>query len=270
MLAGRRDVAFPASIVKNMASFSDDGVNFHGAYGHRWRCHFDFDQLFWIVDALQKNPDDRRQVLAIWDAKVDMGCHQPSRKDLPCNTHAYFAVNEGKLDMTVCNRSNDAVWGALGANAVHFSILQEYMAVRIGVKVGRYWQVTNNLHLYLDLHADLMRRMAAKAFPSQQYKTGCPYEQNTVTTTPLIPGGDHVKFDQDVRMLLDEGHAPLGTGDWFIRRIANQMLCAIKAYKDKTESKAQRIELAQNTVSLMPTPNDWTLAAQEWLARRAK
>ena len=268
MLAGRNDLAFVASILPSMANFSDDGATFHGAYGHRWRCHFNFDQLFWIVDALQKNPDDRRQVLQIWDVKVDL--NRPSGRDLPCNTHVYFAVNEGKLDMTVCNRSNDAVWGALGANAVHFSILQEYMAVQIGCEVGRYWQVTNNLHLYLDIHTDLMETMAARAFPSRQYKISCPYEQNIVTTTPLIPSGDHIKFDRDVRMLLDEGDAPLGTGDWFVRRIASQMLRAIKVYKDKTESKKKRLVLAQNTVSLMPSNNDWTLAAQEWLARRAK
>jgi hypothetical protein len=43
-----------------------------------------------------------------------------------------------KLDMTVFNRSNDMVWGAYGANAVHFSILQEYIACALGLKVGAY------------------------------------------------------------------------------------------------------------------------------------
>jgi hypothetical protein len=38
--------------------------------------------------------------------------------------------------MTVTNRSNDLCWGMLGANYVHFTILQEYLAARLGV-VGR-------------------------------------------------------------------------------------------------------------------------------------
>lgn len=52
------------------------------------------------------------------------------------------------LNMTVFNRSNDLIWGTLGANVVHFSVLQEYMAARLGVKVGVYNQVSNNLHVY--------------------------------------------------------------------------------------------------------------------------
>lgn len=55
---------------------------------------------------------------------------------------------EHYLDMTVTNRSNDLVWGMLGANAVHFSFLLEYMAARIGAKVGKYHHFTNNMHVY--------------------------------------------------------------------------------------------------------------------------
>ena len=46
----------------------------------------------------------------------DLYLNQLKSKDVPCNTHAYFAINaEGSLDLTVCNRSNDLVWGCLGA-----------------------------------------------------------------------------------------------------------------------------------------------------------
>jgi hypothetical protein len=72
-------------------------------------------------------------------------------KDVPCNTHVYFRVNEGKLDMTVCCRSNDIYWGAYGANAVHFSFLQEFMASWIGVGVGLYYQISNNYHIYTNV-----------------------------------------------------------------------------------------------------------------------
>ena len=54
--------------------------------------------------------------------------------------------------MTVINRSNDIWYGAYGANAVHFSILQEFVAGAVGVPIGVYRQFSQNLHLYLDLY----------------------------------------------------------------------------------------------------------------------
>jgi hypothetical protein len=69
-------------------------------------------------------------------------------KDLPCNTHIYFRVQGKTLHMTVCNRSNDLVWGALGSNIVHFSFLHELIAKGAGLQVGTMFQFTNNLHIY--------------------------------------------------------------------------------------------------------------------------
>jgi hypothetical protein len=53
------------------------------------------------------------------------------------------------LDMTVINRSNDSLWGALGSNYVHFSFLHEYIANSVGMGVGHYHQISNNLHTYV-------------------------------------------------------------------------------------------------------------------------
>lgn len=263
MLAGRNDVEFVASIVPMMATFSDDGEILNSAYGHRWRHHFGYDQLLKIAEALANNRDDRRQVLSMWD-HLDLGSDS---KDLPCNTHIYFSrTDTGALDMMVTNRSNDAVWGALGANAVHFSMLQEYMAVMIGCSVGKYWQVTNNLHLYLDKHEKFMYSMADKAFPSDQYRNTCPYESGRVQALRLIPSKAVAKFDADVAMFLDDGMT-LGMNDWFVRKIANYMMGAIRVYK---EGKADRVSGALELLYNMPPESDWRLAGEEWLRRREK
>ena len=50
--------------------------------------------------------------------------------------------------MSIVNRSNDMIWGAYGANAVHMSMLLEYMAAMTGFQVGIYYQISNNLHAY--------------------------------------------------------------------------------------------------------------------------
>ena len=168
MLAGCNDVKSLGHFNSNIGNYSDDGITFHGAYGYRWRKWFGYDQLTDIVNQLREDPNSRRVVLQMWDATVepphaDTDISDPYQatqggKDVPCNSHAYFSIRcdvenpdnrEFRyLDITVCNRSNDLIWGALGANVVHFSFLQEVLADMIGIKTGRYHQITNNLHVY--------------------------------------------------------------------------------------------------------------------------
>lgn len=150
MLAGRNDVGFPATFVKNMKSFTDDGATYHGAYGHRWRRWFGHDQLHWIIEELRRDPDSRRAVLQMWDGAKDPVAVASRGKDVPCNTAIYFDLRDGRLNMLVSCRSNDVVWGCYGANAVHMSVLQEYIAHALGVPMGVYRQMSNDLHVYLE------------------------------------------------------------------------------------------------------------------------
>jgi len=145
MLSGSENVDFPSYFAKNIKDYSDDGVTLHGAYGYRWKHHFEVDQIESVIYELATNPTSRRMVVAMWDPQVDL---EKESKDIPCNTHLYFRVVQGALSMTVLNRSNDMVWGMLGANYVHFSILQEYMAEAAHLEIGAMYQFTNNLHVY--------------------------------------------------------------------------------------------------------------------------
>ncbi len=156
MLAGRSDAAAPARYAKNMLSYAEDDGHFHAAYGRRWTGWFGdedprngppLDQIQKVVDMLRADPKTRRAVIAMWDPCEDLNVN---KKDLPCNTTIYFDATRGPLDMTVCNRSNDAIYGAYGANAVHMSFLHEVVAGCAGLKIGTYYQVSNNLHIYLD------------------------------------------------------------------------------------------------------------------------
>lgn len=161
MLAGRNDVATVAKLSPNMLNYSDNQETLWGAYGFRWREHFGIDQISLIIDELKSNPTSRRCVLQMWDGQYFVGTSDLQNsdlivatsggKDVPCNTSIYFDPQDGVLNMTVCNRSNDMVFGAYGANVVHMSILHEYVAAQIGMQLGTYYQISNNLHLYLDV-----------------------------------------------------------------------------------------------------------------------
>lgn len=263
MLAGRNDVAYVSSIVSSMAQFSDNGREFHGAYGHRWRNHFHIDQVLTIALALKANPDCRRQVLAMWDCPEDLGVNS---KDIPCNTHAYFSRDEeGRLDMMVCNRSNDAVWGAVGANCVHFTMLQEFMAGVIGCEVGKYWQVSNNMHLYLDRHEALMNQLADHAVGSEGLDDA--YVCGRVTPTPLLPSGGWERFYRDMPFFLDEGMT-LGVTDPFVRKTLVPVTLAIMVMKDERVRRPQKYESARLHLAALPEDSDWRVACEQWVGRR--
>ncbi len=255
MLAGRNDLAFVTYFVKRMKEFSDDGETLHGAYGRRWIGHFGgIDQLATIIAALKKNPDDRRNVLQMWDATCDLG---RDGRDVPCNTQAYFSRDaDGRLDMTVCNRSNDVIWGAYGANAVHFSYLQEYIAGGIGCKVGRYWQMSNNFHAYLGTFKPLEGLIDTPPGTN-------PYNRPEVQLFPLV-SVDMEKWNQDLAMFLDEG-VTLGLREPFFRKIAHPMFMAYKAFKENggLAKYDTPLEILNQMVA-----SDWREAAIQWIKRR--
>lgn len=261
MLAGRNDVSFVTQFVKRMQMYSDDGVSFHGAYGYRWIHFFGFNQLETVIKALKENPNDRRCVVGMWSPADDLGV---KGKDVPCNTQIYFSINfEGKLDMTVCNRSNDVIWGAYGANAVHFSFLQEYMAYAIGVGLGRYWQISNNYHAYLETYNPLvgLSDMALDPFRKTSFD---PYEIFSREVPLPIISTHHEEYIQDINMFLE--HGPIvGLRDPFLRKVATPMWNAYFHYK---ETKGE--ERFEGARKIMSQCKDffWTKACLEWLERR--
>lgn len=267
MISGRDDVAFLSKFSKNMANYSDDGVVLHGAYGKRWRDWFhpadgiagNADQLNTIVQKLHDNPDDRRCVLSMWDGFVDL-CHVG--KDLPCNTHIYFSRDkDGALDMTVCNRSNDVIWGAYGANAVHMSFLQEFMASAIGCPVGRYWQMSNNYHAYVKVFEPISH-LADEAADTYRGQND-PYEIHQVEPFPIV--STPVKeWQQDLLMFLS--HGPIvGLRDPFFRRVVGPMWHAHGAFSAKSDP--DRFDKALEIMDQCKA-SDWRVACLEWIVRR--
>lgn len=266
MLAGRNDVAYPAHYVARMRDFSDDGRIFHGAYGFRWRNHFDVegggrtglpDQLGTIARRLRDDPTDRRCVLAMWDPAADLDV---TSKDLPCNTHIYFGRDaEGRLDMQVNCRSNDAVLGALGANVVHMSVLQEYIAAAIGCPVGRYWQVSFNYHAYVGPDWAKVEQMDEVCDDYADHRP-CPYARKLVEPFPLVNTPLNI-WEQDLLLFME--HGPItGFRDAFFSGVATPMYVAHAAFRKKDWDGA--FQAMDNCRA-----RDWQMAGRDWLNRRA-
>ena len=287
MLAGRNDLASLTPFVKQFKRFSDDGETLHGAYGYRWRKYFGYDQLDWIAEELKANPDSRRCVLQMWDGgrtvetdsegtwgtapqalkgSGDLYAALHGGKDVPCNLSALFEIDhqvihrgtmyetvEPRLNMTVMNRSNDLIWGALGANYVHFSLLQEYLAGAIGVKVGVYNQVSNNLHVYTGSDRTKLSTLA-QPFVSRY---------SSLKLVPLLMENE---LKTDLTRDIDEGaHAPAQpesryATNWF-RYVFNP---AMEAHAFHKIGKTLRAAGWANAI----VDDAWRVACTEWLERR--
>ena len=263
MLEGRNDLKFVHYYNKGMERYSDNGKTLHGAYGWRWRSYFSFNQLNVIIVRLKKDPTDRRCVLQMWDADGDLG---NNGKDVPCNTCAYFKIDtQGCLQMTVSNRSNDIIWGAYGANAVHFSMLQEYLATSIGIPVGKYYQVSNNYHAYSEVYEKLLQKFTEKdALDFYAQKTlidSNPYKTGEVQPYPMV-NTEVMSWNVDLLGFLDRTpFKETNFTDSFFNEVAAPMQDSWWLHKNGNTDEAM-IEI-QNCAA-----TDWRKACWEWLDRK--
>lgn len=261
MLAGRRDLAPLTAIVSRMQTFSDDeGRTQPGAYGYRWRRYFGHDQLEWAIKRLKNNPNDRRVVISMWDPDGDIDAVDRNTDDAPCNTHIYLGILEERLNLTVCCRSNDLLWGAHGANAVHFSVLLEYLAARIGCYVGRMWQVSNNYHMYINTMTEELLE-ACRGYNSKTYTDEdiCRYRTLEVEPYRLFDNGKRPEdWDQDLLNWWNDGIEFIHS---FFPNVATPIYTAHKLYKSKDiDAALEMIERCQ--------ASDWRLACKKWLLKR--
>lgn len=253
MMSGRKDVKWIAQFNKRMPEFSDDMEEFHGAYGHRWRYNFGgMDQLGHIINILTKDPGTRRAVLTMWDPTRDLNVES---LDLPCNTHIYFDIVEGRLNMTVCNRSNDLVWGMMGANAVHMSFLQEVIAAAVGVEIGTYTQFTNNLHLYLDQGQG---RDLLYSLPTSTYD---PYWNGRMKSFSIVDTPSTWFLELESFMSEEDRVLDLWDNSFF-PKIAIPMW---ESWFARKEGRGSGLEELEDMIDC-----DWKQACINWIERRIK
>lgn len=246
MMAGRNDLAFVKQFNQQMAAYSDNGITLRGAYGYRWRKHFGYDQVQQAVEILTRDPNSRQVVLSMWDAYQDLGA---ATVDTPCNLQVLLRIVNGMLVMTTTNRSNDLIWGLLGANAVHLSILHEYIAIRLGVPMGPWYHMSNNLHVYQH-HWPLLELVESR--PSWEY---LPYPEYV----PLMDAHNWHGFEQDCADLCD------GKTDDFCTPFFDDVVAPMVQswYLWKNTRVRDAIRMADCIAA-----EDWGDATSKWYRRR--
>lgn len=251
MIAGRRDVAPLLEYNSTFDQFAEEDGNQHGAYGYRWRRHFGFDQLESAILQLRENPLSRQVVLQMWSAEDDMNV---IKRDRPCNTTIYFDFVNDALNMTVCCRSNDMVLGAYGANVVHMSILHELVASGSKLKLGSYYQFSNNFHAYTE------HEITAKLLKQRLLNESFEYSTEEAKPLPLLGVGENW---QDFVMDCEDLFASSVQKNFRTTFVSNAHKLALtyRERKAKLAGWRQRLEV-------IPEDWDFAVAFKRWAERR--
>lgn len=270
MLGGSRDARWLDNFIKDFsARFAEPNGDMYGAYGYRWRTHWlkndtYFDQIQEVVELLKIEPTTRRAVIQMWDPVADLG---GTKKDHPCNLTIAFRARKGgslryTLDMTVFCRSNDMIWGAYGANAVHFSFLLQYIATACGWNVGIYNQVSNNFHAYADVYDELGNSIRI----DDLYQYTKP-----VRHVPLLNDTERLwMLNTDISKFIGYNSAMEDVRAYetqFFKEVVHPMFLAFKYWKDNPALDARKFTRAWARDNMDPGI-DWHCAALRWMERR--
>jgi len=184
-------------------------------------------------------------VLQIWDKKLDLNV---TSKDIPCNDLIFLKVRDGVLNITVCCRSNDMIWGAYGTNVVQFHHLHQYIASLLKVFVGTYTQISDSFHVYLD--SPVWRRLLVR-----EYSKPTP-----ISKIPLVENSENFQEELNIFLCYVSDVQKNGLFPEFDYHYENSFfpyVCHPMLYL--WESRV---------IPFQPETNEWLVAGAEWVRRR--
>lgn len=146
--------------------WADERGELGPVYGRQWRSWEGprgetVDQIAWLIDEIQRNPDSRRLVVSAWNP-VDI----PKMALAPCHCLFQFYVAEGRLSCQLYQRSADVFLG-VPFNIASYALLTHMLAQVVGLKPGVFVHSLGDAHLYLNHleQAHLQLSRAPRALP---------------------------------------------------------------------------------------------------------
>jgi thymidylate synthase len=129
------------------------------SYGYRWRNHFGRDQIGLSIEALRKDPTDRRCYVSAWDPAED-GLGASGQRNVPCPTGFTLSIQGGRLCSSMMLRSSDVFVG-LPYDVMGHALLMDAVAQELRVRPGVMHVTLAHPHLYehhWDMTAEALRQ----------------------------------------------------------------------------------------------------------------
>ena len=102
-----------------------------------------FDQLAYVLDQLESNPQSRRLVVNAWHPANAAVSTLP-----PCHYTFVFNVQDGRLNTHLQQRSGDIALG-VPFNIAAYSLLTHAVAQEVGLEVGQFGHSVVDAHVYV-------------------------------------------------------------------------------------------------------------------------
>ena len=127
-----------------------DDKGFAYSYGNRLRNYHGVDQIYDIINKLEKDPESRRAVAITWQPSIDLNVNH-----VPCMLLCDFKIRNDRLNLTAYFRSHD-IYGAFPSNAYGLAKLMEKVLdldknvpeQSVAACVGRLTIISNAAHIY--------------------------------------------------------------------------------------------------------------------------
>ena len=171
------NIAKLASIWADIQDSYGEAESNYGSYIFPLDARCLISQWDWVVDELESDSDSRRATIAI-----NQPYHkEKNSKDYPCTQYMHFFIRDGKLDLGVYMRSNDAVFGFCN-DVFTFSLFHQLMLNHLndkgmGIKLGEYVHNAGSFHIY-ERHWKMMDKILNNYYV---YTVGTSYPETPRT-----------------------------------------------------------------------------------------
>ena len=141
-------------------AWADESGSIGKAYGYQLGKKYVFpeglsDQVDHLIYDLKHNNQSRRMITNIYNFEDLHEMHL-----YPCAYETIWDVSDGKLNMTLIQRSGDMLAAAApgGWNCCQYIILMRMIAQVTNLIPGEFVHIVNNLHIY-DRHVELVKKI---------------------------------------------------------------------------------------------------------------
>lgn len=144
--------------------WADEVGDLGPVYGAQWRSWKTagggtIDQIFQVVEQIQKNPYSRRLIVSAWNAGDLEKMALP-----PCHLLFQFYVVNGELSCQLYQRSADVFLG-VPFNIASYALLTMMVAQVCGLKVGDFVHTIGDAHLYNNHIQQAKVQLRRKPYP---------------------------------------------------------------------------------------------------------